>query len=118
MTQPLGLGSTLLCSFCGKRMKDGECYNCRSLRFHHDLYRPHCPKCDVPLDDVYKGSLTQVESEWWVCSRCKLELPKYAKAPETDSKVAITFTTSKSEVNTSTPIDETKHFDRLSPFEK
>src|SRR2546422_7417363 len=117
MVQPLGIGDTLLCSFCGKRQKDGECPSCRSLRFYHDLYRPDCPKCKVSMTDVYKGSLTRVESEYWVCDRCKLEVPKYVVPKTPEPSIAITFTSPTSD--TKPPhITETKRWDDLSPFQK
>ena len=99
-------------------MKGDECPSCSSLRFHHDLYRPNCPKCNVSMTDVYKGSLTRVDSEYWACDRCKLELPKYVEQKTPDSKVAITFTSSKSEDTKPPHITGTKRWDYLSPFQK
>jgi hypothetical protein len=119
MPQPLGFGNAVLCSFCGQRLLNGECLTCDLQRARHERIRPNCPNCNVLMDDMYRGSLTKADEEFWYCGRCKYERSKYSvpKAPE--SKTAILPLASRQpEAPKEVPRSETKIFGKLQPWKR
>jgi hypothetical protein len=118
--QPLGLGGSILCSFCGQRMEaTGECISCKLSRSRNQLYRPNCPKCNRKMDDGYLGATTVVDAEIWLCVKDNLKVPKYSKPEQPPSKTTILpLVTPIAEEQKPIPKSESKYFQRLTPWKK